>query len=134
MKMEKIKIVPLEEINKVSGEVVDASMEVHSALGPGLLESVYEQCLAHELSLRGFKVERQVPLPVVYKTNRLEIGFRLDLLVEECLFVELKAVEEILPIHEAQVFTYLRLTGNRVGLLLNFNVVSMKKGLKRIIL
>jgi GxxExxY protein len=123
-----------EGINKVSGEVVDAAMEVHSALGPGLLESVYEACLSHELQQRGLKVERQLPVPVLYKDVQLEIGFRVDLLVEKCVIVELKAVESILPIHEAQVLTYLKLMGQRVGLLLNFNVVSMKKGLKRIVL
>ncbi len=132
--MKKIKIVSLEEINKVSGEVVDAAMEVHSALGPGLLESAYEHCLAHELTERGLKVERQVPVPLEYKNTQLDAGFRADLLVEESLIVELKTVEEILPIHEAQIFTYLKLTGGRVGLLLNFNVRSMKNGIKRIIL
>jgi GxxExxY protein len=132
--MEKIKTTTLIEMNKITGQVVDASMKVHTALGPGLLESVYEHCLAHELSLRGLKVQKQVPVPVVYKNTQLEIGFRIDLLVEGCLIVELKAVELILPIHEAQIFTYLRLMNSRVGLLLNFNVVSMKKGVKRIIL
>jgi GxxExxY protein len=123
-----------DEINKVSGEVVDAAIEVHSALGPGLLESVYEACLSYELQQRGLKVERQLPVPVLYKDVQLEIGFRIDLFVEKCVIVELKAVEALLPIHEAQVLTYLKLMGQRVGLLLNFNVVSMKKGLKRIVL
>ncbi|SRR5579871_2881293 len=93
--MEKVKAVSLGEINKVTGQVVDSAMKVHSLLGPGLLESVYEHCLAHELSLRGLKVERQVPVPVVYKDTQLEIGFRIDLLVEDCLILELKAVEEV---------------------------------------
>jgi GxxExxY protein len=132
--MDKIPAKSLDEINEITGQVVDAAMKVHSALGPGLLESVYEACLAHELESRGLKVERQVSVPVVYDSVKLETGFRIDLLVQECLVVELKAVEQILPIHEAQIFTYLRLTGSRVGLLLNFNVVSMKKGIKRIIL
>ncbi|HJT24452.1 MAG TPA: GxxExxY protein [bacterium] len=132
--MEKVKTVSLGEINKVTGQVVDSAIKVHSLMGPGLLESVYEHCLAHELSLRNVKSERQVPIPVVYKGAELGIGFRIDLLVAESLIVELKAVEQILPIHEAQVYTYLRLTKSRVGLLLNFNVVSMKKGIKRIIL
>jgi GxxExxY protein len=123
-----------DEINKVSGQVVDASMAVHSALGPGLLESAYEACLSHELQERGLKVERQVPVPVEYKGKKLEVGFRIDLLVEKHVIVELKAVEEVLPIHEAQILTYLKLTGQRVGLLLNFNVLSMKKGIKRIAL
>jgi GxxExxY protein len=132
--MKQLKKVTLEELNKVTGIVVDASMDVHSALGAGLLESVYEHCLARELELRGLKVERQVPIPVTYKETELEVGFRIDLLVDDCLIVELKAVEAVLPVHEAQVFTYLRLTGSRVGLLLNFNIVSMKNGVKRIIL
>src|SRR5689334_12538537 len=132
--MEMIKTAPLIEMNKITGQVVDAAMKVHAALGPGLLENVYENCLAHELSLRGLKVQKQVPIPVVYKETQLEIGFRIDLLVEECLIVELKAVDSILPIHTAQVFTYLRLMNSRIGLLLNFNVVSMKNGIKRIIL
>ena len=132
--MKTLKKIMLEEMNKITGIVVDAAMDVHSALGPGLLESVYEQCLAHELELRGLKVERQVAIPVVYKKAELEVGFRIDLLVQDCLIFELKAVETVLPIHEAQVFTYLRLTDSRVGLLLNFNVVSMKNGIKRIIL
>jgi len=132
--MKTLKKIMLEEMNKITGIVVDAAMDVHSALGPGLLESVYEQCLAHELELRGLKVERQVAIPVVYKKAELEVGFRIDLLVQDCLIIELKAVETVLPIHEAQVFTYLRFTDSRVGLLLNFNVVSMKNGIKRIIL
>jgi GxxExxY protein len=132
--MKSLKKINLEEVNKITGIVVDASMDVHSAMGPGLLENVYEHCLVHELEFRGLKVERQVPIPVVYKETELPVGFRIDLLVEDCLIVELKAVEAVLPIHEAQVFTYLRLTGSRVGLLLNFNVVSMKNGIKRIIL
>jgi len=123
-----------EEINKVSGQIVDASMVVHSALGPGLLESAYEACLSHELQERGLKVERQVPVPLEYKGKKLEAGFRIDMLVEKCVIVELKAVEGVLPIHEAQILTYLKLTGQRVGLLLNFNVLSMKKGVKRIAL
>lgn len=132
--MKKLNSLALSETNKISGVVVDAAMAVHSELGPGLLENIYEHCLMHELSDRGLKVERQVPIPVVYKGNQLEVGFRIDLLVENTLIVELKAVETVLPIHEAQVFTYLRLTKSRVGLLLNFNVVSMKNGIKRIIL
>src|SRR5579859_6903852 len=113
---------PVEEINKISGQVVDAAMDVHTVLGPGLLESVYETCLEHELLQRGLKVERQLPIPVTYKDIKLEVGFRIDLLVEKCVIVELKAVQEIMPIHEAQLLTYLKLTANRVGLILNFNV------------
>jgi len=113
---------------------VDAAIHVHTALGPGLLESVYEACLVHELTERGLKVRRQVGFPVVYKGVRLETGFRLDLLIEDCLIVELKAVDEVHPVFEAQVMTYLKLTGNRVGLILNFNVALMKDGIQRVIL
>ena len=122
------------ETNRISGQVVDSAMMVHTALGPGLLESVYETCLAFELENRGIKVQRQVPVGVKYKGVELEVGFRMDRLVGKTVVVELKAVEEILPIHEAQLMTYLKLTGHRVGLLLNFNVVSMKKGLHRIVI
>jgi GxxExxY protein len=132
--MRPLRKVTLDELNKFSGEVVDAAMEVHSALGPGLLESVYEQCLAQELLSRNLNVDRQVLLPVTYKNQQLDAGFRIDLVVEDCLIVGLKAVDEILPIHEAQLMTYLKLSGCKVGLLLNFNVISMKKGIKRIIL
>jgi GxxExxY protein len=103
-------------------------------LGPGLLESVYEACLIREISKRGLKYERQISLPVVYKGEKIEGGFRIDVLVEHCVVVELKTVEAILPVHEAQVLTYLKLTGNRIGLILNFNVVLLKKGIRRIIL
>jgi len=101
---------------------------------PGLLESVYEVCLAYELKEKGLKIEQQVSVPVVYKKIRLETGFRIDILVEKSVIVELKAVENLLPIHEAQVLTYLKLTGYRVGLLLNFNEVLIKNGIKRIVL
>lgn len=124
----------IEELNKISGQIVDASLEVHKTLGPGLLESVYEACLAHELAQRGLRVERQAPIPVVYKGVRLDVGFRIDIFVERCLVVELKAVDEVLPIHEAQVLAYLKLTKNRIGLILNFNVVLMKNGTQRVIL
>ena len=123
-----------EEINKITGEIIGAALVVHTELGPGLLESVYEICLARELQTKGLKVERQVPVPVTYCGEQLEVGFRIDLLVEEKVVVELKAVEKILPIHEAQVLTYLKLTKQRLGLLLNFNVVSMQDGIKRVAL
>ncbi len=126
--------ISLEEINEMSGKVVDAAIEVHRSLGPGLLESVYETCLVQELMNRGLAVERQVPVPLCYKDVNLEVGFRIDVLVEKYLIVELKAIDKILPIHEAQVLTYLKLTGNRVGLILNFNVILMKHGIQRIIL
>src|SRR5439155_23054915 len=104
----------------------------HRALGPGLLESVYELCLVHELTKRGLKVERQVSLPVVYDSIRLDAGLRLDIVVEDSVVVELKAVESMLPVHTAQLLTYLKLTGHRLGLLINFNVPLIKDGIHRL--
>lgn len=115
-------------------EVVGAAIEVHHALGPGLLESAYEQCLCHELSLRSLPFRRQVELSLPYKGIVLDAGYRLDILVRDAVIVEVKAVERQLPIHEAQLLTYLRLSGYRVGLLLNFNVRSMRTGILRRIL
>ena len=123
-----------ERTDEVAKEVVDAAFAVHSRLGPGLLESVYEVCLAHELKKRGLKVERQVTLPVVYDEVRLEAGLRIDLLVGDCVLVELKAVEALLPVHKAQVLTYLKLTGFRLGLLINFNVPLVRDGVTRVAL
>ena len=120
-------------INILSGQVVSASMEVHTQLGPGLLESAYELCLTSELTTRGLKVERQVAVPVRYKGVELEAGYRIDLLVEKKLVVEVKAVE-LLPIHEAQLMTYLKLMNLRLGLLLNFNKKRMRDGIQRVIL
>jgi GxxExxY protein len=114
--------------------VVGAAFRVHAELGPGLLEGVYEVCLAHELTKRGFFVERQVALPVFYGGVKIEAGLRLDLLVENRLIVEVKAVENFHPVHKAQVLTYLKLTGRPLGLLINFNVPLIKDGIKRIIL
>jgi len=122
------------EIDRVAREIVDAAVEVHRALGPGLLESVYEACLEHELKSRGMAVRRQVQLPVEYKGTQIEAGMRLDLLVGDRVVVELKSVEELAPVHKAQVLTYLKLTGYRLGLLLNFNVVLMRDGIQRSIL
>ena len=122
------------ELNIISGQVVDAALAVHSALGPGLLEGVYEICLFHELQKRGLKVQRQVSLPVIYDGLSLEEGFRLDMLVEDALVLELKAIEEIAPIHLAQLLTYLKLSGRRLGLLITFNVVRIKEGIKRVVL
>jgi len=106
----------------------------HAALGPGLLESVYEVCMAHELAKNGLSVARQVPLPVVYDELKLDAGFRLDLLVENRLVIELKAVEVILPVHQAQLLTYLKLSRYRLGLLINFNVPVLKDGIRRVVL
>ena len=114
--------------------MVDAAYAVHHALGPGLLESVYEVCLVHELTERGLKVERQVVLPVTYDDVRLDAGLRLDLVVNGCLVVELKAIEALLPVHKAQLLTYLKLSGHRLGLLLNFNFSVIKDGIQRVAL
>ena len=121
------------EVNQVSGAVVDSAMKVHSALGPGLLESAYEACLIRELRKRGIRVERQVAIPVCYDGETLDIGYRADLLVEGCVLVELKSIETVLPIHKAQLLSYLRLSQKEVGLLINFNVEHLKDGIKRVI-
>ena len=120
-------------INDVSGEIVDASMKVHSALGPGLLESAYEGCLAFELLDRGLAVQRQLELPVHYRGHQIDVGYRIDLLVADLVIVELKSVDRLMPIHEAQLLTYLRLSGKQLGLLLNFNALQMRDGIKRMV-
>ena len=120
------------EINILSGEVIGAAIEVHRLLGPGLLESAYELALERELGLRGVRVERQKPVALEYKGVDLGDGFRIDLLVDGCLIVEIKAVDHLLPIHEAQLLTYLRLTAVRLGLLINFNEKTIKEGVKRV--
>lgn len=117
----------------LTGKIIGAAIEVHRHLGPGLLESVYETCLAYELEQAGLKAARQVALPVVYKDIHLEQGFRIDLLVEDQVVVELKCVERFTDVHEAQVLSYLKLSGRHIGLLLNFNVKMMKHGIKRYI-
>ena len=116
---------------EVTQSLIGAAMDVHAALGPGLLESAYESCLAHELTLRGLPFDRQVELPIVYKNERVDCGFRLDLLVDDVVIVELKAIDKLLPIHEAQLMTYLKLSKKRVGLLINFNVQSLRDGIIR---
>ncbi len=121
------------DINELTGEAIGAAIEVHKALGPGLLESVYEECLCKELELRGIPFVRQKELPVEYKGVKLDCGYRLDVVVADELIVELKACENLEPIHEAQLLTYLRLTGIHVGLLINFNVPVLKKGIKRLV-
>lgn len=120
-------------VEQVGAAVVDAALAVHKALGPGLLESVYEACLIHELGLRQIPVQSQLILPVTYRDIRLEAGLRLDLLVDECVIVEVKAIEALLPVHEAQLLTYLKLTGHRLGFLVNFNVPLLKSGIKRLV-
>ena len=126
---------PIPELVETLGTaVVDAAYKVHTTLGPGLLESVYEACLAHELKKRGVEFQRQVALPVHYDGICLDAGLRLDLWVGKQLVVELKAVEKLLPVHTAQLMTYLKLTENRLGLLVNFNVALIKDGIKRVVL
>jgi len=121
----------LMDINKLTWEVIGAAIEVHKTLGPGLLESVYEECLCRELQLCEISYERQKSLPVEYKGEMLDCGYRLDLMVEDRLIVELKSCEELQPIHEAQLLTYLKLTNKKIGLLINFNVPVLKDGIKR---
>jgi GxxExxY protein len=119
---------------EMTSQILNAAMEVHTQLGPGLLESVYETCLAYELGERGLSVKRQLPVPVIYKGQQLDCGFRLDLMVEGVVIVELKTLEKVLPVHESQLFTHMRLLGCRVGLLLNFNVQHLKDGIVRRVL
>ena len=121
------------EINRTTESIIGAAIEVHRHLGPGLLESAYEECLGEELTLRQIPFKRQVALPVIYKNKKLDIGYRIDLLVNDEVVVELKTVEAILPIHEAQTLTYMRLGGWQVGLILNFNVTVLKNGIKRLV-
>lgn len=120
-----------EDINDLTGQVIGASIEVHKALGPGLLESAYCTCLCAELDLRQMPYEREIDLPIEYKGTKLHSGYRLDLVVANQLIVELKATEAIRPVHEAQILTYLKLTGLKTGLLINFNVPILKQGIRR---
>ena len=119
---------------EVFKKVLDAAFRVHSELGPGLLESTYEECLYYELKLAGLQVEKQKALPVVYKEVKLDAGYRIDLLVEKCVIVELKSVEALTDVHFAQILTYLKLSNCKLGLLVNFNVRHLKNGIKRVIL
>jgi len=121
------------DINQLSSKIIGAAIEVHKALGPGLLESAYEKCLCHELSLRGMFFDHQKPLPVVYKKRRLDCSYQLDLVVENAIIVELKSCEKVEPIHKAQLLTYLKLSRLKLGLLMNFNVPVMRDGIKRIV-
>jgi len=117
--------------NDLTGKIIQAAMKVHTALGPGLLESAYEACLEYELMKMGLKVERQKPLPIIYEKVHLECGYRIDLLVEDTVIVELKAVEALAPIHHAQLLSYLRLAGKKLGLLMNFHAEHLRDGLAR---
>ena len=120
-------------LNKISYDVVGASMKVHTHLGPGLLETVYEVCLVHELNKMGYSVESQKPLAVMYDNVRLNAGFRLDIVVNKIFIVEIKAVDALHPVHTAQLLTYLKISGLKLGLLINFNVEHLKGGIKRVV-
>lgn len=122
------------EANDLTGKIIGCAIEVHKALGPGLLESAYEECLAFELLKAGLMIRRQVPTPLVYKDVKLECGYRIDILVEDSVVLELKVVDEFNPVHEAQILTYMKFSKKHTGLLINFNVTILKQGLKRYIL
>ena len=119
--------------NQLTSEIISSAIEVHRNLGPGLLESTYEECMAFELRQRGLTVERQLELPILYKGSQLEQNYRIDLLINNQVIIELKSVNKIEPIHDAQLLTYLKLANKRYGLLLNFNVPVMKQGIKRLL-
>ena len=121
------------DLNEVSGQVVDAAFKVHSALGPGLLESTYTTCLLFELHRRGLTALREVELPVIYEGVQIDCGYRIDLLVEGAVIVEVKSVESVAPLHQAQLLTYLKLSGRKIGLLINFNSLHLKDGIKRLV-
>ena len=121
------------DINQLSSKIIGAAIEVHKALGPGLLESAYEKCLCHELKLRGLSFENQKPLPLVFKGEKLDCGYQLDIVVENTIILELKSCAKIEPIHKAHLLTYLKLSGLKLGLLLNFNVPIMREGITRIV-
>jgi GxxExxY protein len=123
-----------DNVERLASVVVDAGLKVHKALGPGLLESVYEQCLAHELTLRGVPPRRQVTLPIIYEAHEIEAALRIDLMVGDAIVVEVESVESILPIHRSQLLTYLKLSGCRLGFLMNFNVSLFKSGIERLII
>jgi GxxExxY protein len=122
------------EIERVAHEIVDAAFKIHTKVGPGILESAYQTLMIYELTKRGLSVEKEVPVPVVYEDVRLDAGYRLDLLVNGCVIVEIKAVEKLHPVHEAQLLTYLKLLNKRLGILINFNVKLIKDGIKRVVL
>ena len=122
------------KVEEVATITVDAAFKVHKELGPGLLESAYEICLAHELRKRGLSVKTQISMPIIYDNLKLEDVYRIDILVEDCLVVELKSIDAILPVHRSQLLTYLKFSGHRLGLLLNFNAGTIKEGTKRVVL
>jgi GxxExxY protein len=122
-----------QKINRITEKIIGCAIEVHRNLGPRLLESAYEKCLCYELTQAGFGYKQQLPLPVIYKGINLECGYRMDVVVEDLVIVEIKAIERILPVHEAQLLSYLKLYNKKVGLLMNFHVPMLKSGLKRIV-
>ena len=122
-----------DRLDQITRRIIGAAIEVHRHIGPGLLESAYEACLAYELKQLGFRVEQQKPLPVLYKEVKLDCGYRLDLVVEDAIILEVKAIEQLAPIHDAQLLSYLRISGMMVGLLMNFHVRVLKNGIKRIV-
>jgi len=124
----------MEAINELTYKILGCAYKVHSTLGPGLLESTYEHCLAQEFIMNEIQFKRQVGLPVIYENSKLDAGYRIDLLVEDRVILELKSVDQIAPIHKAQLLTYLKLSGKKTGLLINFNVVSLKDGITRMVL
>jgi GxxExxY protein len=128
---QKLKRIRFMEINQLTEKIIGCAIEVHKKLGPGLLESAYEECLSYELKSVGLAIERQVPVPVVYKDIKLECGYRIDILVEKTVIIELKAIETLAPVHEAQILTYMKFANKTMGLLINFNVTLLKNGIKR---
>ena len=126
-------MVDRERLNQITGEIIGGAIEVHPTLGPGLLESAYEACLLFELVQKGLTVQQQKPLPVIYKGVNLDCGYRLDLVIDDSVIVEVKAVDQLAPIHQAQLLSYLKLSGREVGLLINFNVKVLKQGIVRMV-
>lgn len=122
-----------ERLNKITEAIINGAINVHRTLGPGLLESAYEACMVYELAQAGLKVEQQKPLPIVYGKVKLECGYRLDLMIEKEVILEIKSIEKLMPIHQAQLLSYLKLSERKVGLLINFNVKVLKDGVKRIV-
>jgi GxxExxY protein len=121
------------ELNQISGKILESSIKVHRALGPGMLESAYEACLFYELHKSGLKVEKQITLPIIYDSVKIDAGYRIDLFVEDEIIIELKAVEKLHPVHKAQLLSYLKLSNKRLGLLINFNVKLLMSGVERVV-
>ncbi len=127
-KEERVQHLSMEELNKITEAIIGAAIEVHRHLGPGLLESAYRECLRYELLQRGYEAQKEIPLPLTYKNVKIDCGYRLDLLVNDAVIVEIKSVESLASIHEAQLLSYLKISGGKIGLLLNFNVKMLKHG------